>query len=525
MLISACVNVGNLVFARGIDREREIALRGVLGSARERIMSLLILENGWLALGGSVLGLALGLGGVKLLLASAPEALPRTTEQVGLSLTMFFAALAAMVASLLIFGLVPSHLLSRVPLSKALSGGGRGGTESLSLRRLRSLFVVAQVTVALVLLIGAGLLMRSFSQIRKAPLGVAPEQVLTFEVHLPTTRYATGPERIAFHDQFQEQVSGLPGVSAVGAVSWLPLNGRYHTWGMAQDPETAQATESEAEFYPTDVRVMAGDYFGAAGIQLLQGRAPSQAEQSGESSIWISRSAVEQSFADQDPIGLLVNLGGQNWRIAGVVSDVAIDARGTMVATAYVQHRQFAGNRNWALTQVLRGQADVDLLRESAAQRLANVDPSLVLFRPRLFEGYIDVARAQDRFILLLMSIFAVLALGLVTVGTYGVLAGNVARRTREIGIRMALGADHRDVRWSIVRGAMALVVAGILAGGGIALGGSRWLASMLFEVPPTDAATYLVASLMLLAMGLAASLLPALRATRVDPATTLSGS
>ncbi len=525
VLLSACVNVGNLVFARGINREREIALRGALGSARERLMSLLILENAWLALGGSALGLVLGLGGVKVLLAAAPDALPQTTTQPGLSAAVFFAGMAAMVTSLLIFGIGPSLILARVPLAKALSGRGRGGTESRRLRRLRSLFVVAQVTVALVLLIGAGLLMRSFAEIRDAPLGVAPKQALTFEVHLPTARYATGTQRIDFHDQFQERVSGLPGVTAVGAVSWLPLNGRYHTWGLAQAQEAAEDHESEAEFSPTDVRVMAGDYFAAAGLQLLKGRPPSRADQTGEPVIWLSRTAAEKTFADQDPVGLSVTTSGRPWEVAGVVTDVAVDARGTTFPTVYIPHRQFADDRNWPLTQIVRAEADVDLLRYTAAQELKAVDPGLVLFRPRLFEGYIDVARAQDRFVLLLMSVFAVLALGLVTVGTYGVLAGNVARRRREIGIRMALGADHRAVHWAIVRGAVILVAVGIAAGAGISLAGSRWLSSMLFGVSSTDAATYIAACFLLLAMGVGASLLPALRATRVDPARTLSES
>ncbi len=519
VLLSACVNVGNLVFARSLDREREVALRGALGAGRRSLVAHLLTENALLAAGGSVLGLGLGMLGVRALLAVAPDALPGIVEP-GLSAGVFGFALAAMAASLMTFGLAPTLRLSGVPPATVLRAGGRGGTESLGLRRLRSSLVVAQVAVALVLMVGAGLLVRSFSALRDVPLGVNAEQVYTFEVHLPASRYPEGTDRHAFHEQLQARVAGLPGVEAVGATSWLPLNGRYHVWGR---PLRMEDDAAEQSGWAADVRIVSGDYFKAMGLRLQQGPEPSAIDPAGDNVVWLSKSVADRLFPNEDAIGATIWAANDERQVVGIVDDVAWDSRGSMAPTIYVPHAHYADNRNWALIQTVRTRGDFAALREGIVRELRGLDGDLVVYRPRPFEGFVAVARAQDRFALLLMSAFAVLAMTLAGVGTYGILAGSVAKRSREIGIRMALGADARRVRRSIMQSALVLVAGGVGVGAFLAWTGSRWLTSLLFEVRPGDPLTYGTAVLLLLGLGALASFLPANRATRIDPARTLS--
>ncbi len=522
VLLSACVNVGNLVFARSLDRERDVALRGALGSGRGRLVANLLLENALLAAAGSVLGVVIGVAGVRILMRLAPDALP-PIAQPGLSPGVFGFALAAMLAALVIFGLAPSVRLSGVPLANALRAGARSGTETGALRRVRSGLVVAQMAVALVLLVGAGLLVRSFTALQEIPIGVVPDEVSTFEVHLPGTRYPEGSDRHAFHDRFQAEIAALPGVEAVGATSWLPLRGRYHIWGQIRRlgddvPEANRASGSGA-----DVRVVTGDYFTSLGIPRLQGPEVSAVDPDGEAVVWLSRSLAEELFPDGDPVGAMVAAAGGERRVIGVVGDVAWNGRGGTAPTVYVPHAHFSDNRNWALTQTVRASGDPEALRAAIEAKLAGIDGSLVLFRPRPLAHFLASARAQDRFALMLMTTFALLAMTLAAVGTYGILAGAVARRTREIGIRMALGADASLVRWSVMRSALLMVCGGVVLGGLLAWSGSRWLRSLLFEVRPGDPLTYAAAVAVLLTLGLLAAYLPAHRATRIDPARCLT--
>ena len=519
VLLSACVNAGNLVFARSLDRERSVALRGALGSSRRRLLAHVLAENLLLAVGGGLIGLILGLVGVRALLALQPDALPGLVEP-GLSPGVFLFALAAMVGSLLLFGLAPALRLVAVPPAAVLRAGGRGGTEGSRLRRVRSGLVITQVAMALVLVVGAGLLVRSFQALQAVPLGVDAERVLTFEVHLPVARYPDGASRHAFHERFHDRIRDLPGVRAVGASSWLPLGGRYHTWsGVSRvgDPD------GERPQFGTDVRIIAGDVFQALGIPRLRGAAPADLDLESEPVLWLSREVVERVFDEDEAVGTLVDGSGGERRVAGVVEDVALDARGRTAPTKYMPHAQYADNRNWALIQIVRAAGDLGRLQSAIEAELAGMDPELVLFRPRSFQSMVDRARAQDRFALFLMSVFASIALLLAAVGTYGVLAGAVARRTREIGIRMALGADAGRVWRGVLRGALGLVLLGIVVGTGIALLGTRWLEAFLFQVRPRDPITFAGGALLLVLVGVAASMLPARRATHVDPARCLA--
>jgi predicted permease len=440
---------------------------------------------------------------------------------------VFGFGLAATLAALGVFGLVPALRLSRSAPAEVLRSGGRTGTESRGLRRVRSGLVVAQMAVAVVLVAGAGLLLRSFHEIRSVDLGFDDAQVLTFEVHLPGSRFPDGAARERFHDEFQTRLAALPGIDAAGAVSWLPVLGRYHWWSMAviagwDGGEVADDTE--AVWHDTDARVIAGDYFGAMGITLLRGAAPRDVDMAGEPVAWLNRMAAETVFPDVDPLQQYVFFGGEARRVVGVVEDTPYDARGTVSRKTYVPHAQFADNRNWPLVQTVKARGDLGAVRERLRAELAAVDGGLVLYRARPLSSILAGSRAQDRFATLLMSVFAALALTLAAVGSYGVLAGSVARRRREIGIRLALGAEPKRVRAMILLSALRLSVLGVVAGLAVAWIGSTRLADFLFRVEPTDPGVYLGGGVLLLALAGAAAWLPARRATRVQPVETLAG-
>ena len=519
VLISASVNVGNLVFARSLDREREVALRGALGSQRGRLLGHLMTENLLLAAMGSGIGLLLGLAGVRALLAVAPDALP-TLADPGLSPSVFLFAIAVMLGALTLFGLLPTVRLAGVPPASVLRAGSRGGTEGAGLRRIRSGLVVAQVAVALVLMVGAGLLMRSFAAMQSAPLGLSADDVLTFEVHLPTSRYAGGSDREAFHEAFQNRIRALPGVEAAGATSWLPLNGRYHIWGT---PQRMDGDDTPGDAGAADVRIISGQYFQTMGIPLLRGQSPTAVDPEEQDVVWLSETVAERLYPDGDPIGGTVWAINEERRVVGVVADVATDARGTRPPTVYTLHAQYADNRNWAMIQAVRTTGDPAAIRTAVEAELAAIDPNLVMYRTQPYASIAARARAQDRFALVLMSTFAFLALVLSVVGTYGVLAGNVARRGREIGIRMALGADTWLIRRSVLASALVTMTGGLVIGALLAWTGGRFLNALLYEVRPTDPATFILAVLTLVILTVGASYIPARRATRVQPSESLS--
>jgi predicted permease len=518
VLLSACVNVSNLVFARNLSRVRDIAVRSALGAERPRLVAHLLSESLVLALAGALVGVAVGWLGVRFLLALAPEALPAllTPE---LSVRVFAIGLGVTTVALTLFGLVPAMRFSIAAPADAMREGGRGGTESRRTRAVRGALVVAQVAAALVLVVGAGLLMRSFSALRQVELGAEPDGVLTFEVSLPDARYPDGASRQRFHDELGRRVTALPGVTAVGAASWLPLNGRYHTWGLSTDVANP---DNDDTFLSVDVRIVTGDYFDAVGIDVLRGERFENLDPGGPPVVWISRSLQELAFGDADPIGRTVESANELRRVAGVVEDVRHDPRQDFFPTVYLPHAHYADNRNWALVQAVRAAGDHAALQERIRQELDAIDPNLVLYRPMPLTAVLAARRAQDRFATALMSAFAALALALSAVGTYGVLAGLVERKRKEIGIRIALGARAAAVRAMILRSALVLAVGGAAIGLATAWLGARSLESLLFEVEPADPAVFAAAATLLLGLSALAAWLPARRAARMDPAKTL---
>jgi putative ABC transport system permease protein len=524
VLLTTCLNVANLVLARGLGRDRDVALRAALGSGRRRIVASVLTENALLALAGGTLGLLLGWAGVRGLLRLAPSALP-PTMQPELGLGVFGFALAVTAVALLAFGTAPAVRMARTAPADVLRSGDRAATAGRAARRVRDGLVVAQVALALVLVIGATLLTRSFAALLDVPLTIEPDGVLTFEVNLPVARYPEGSDRHAFHERLHARVASLPGAEAVGAVSWLPVSGRYHIWSFYWNPDdpTADGSGGNEHWYGTDVRIFAGDYFESVDLPVLRGRRPSEVDLEAEGVVWLSRTAVDQVFGDVDPLGQRVRIAGGPRLVVGIVEDVPVDARGRATRHAYVPHAQHAGDRNWALIQTVRSRRDAVQVREDVRQALRGLDAGLVLHRPRPLTTLVGTSRAQDRFATVLMGTFAGLALVLALVGTYGVLAGSVVSRRREIGIRMALGADTGRVRGMVLRYAAALTVPGVAIGLALAVAGSRLLDSLLFSVERGDPVAYGSAVLVFLVVGVVSGWIPARRATRVDTVGVLS--
>jgi len=514
VFLIACVNVAGVTLARGTARRRELAIRSALGSGRGRLVRQLLTESGLLAVLGGVAGVALGAGVVGVLVALAPPDLPRLDEA-SLNGPVFLFGLVASLAAVLIFGLLPALRASRTSVESALREGGRGGGDGSPGRsRTRGALVVAEVSLALVLLVGAGILVRSFQRLAAVDLAVDAEHVTVFQVNTPAGRYdADG--RARFHQEYLRRLEALPGVRAAAAVSWLPVGGNYHNWG-AELPSAGPDDESVG----TNQRVIEGDYFGTLGIELLRGRSFDPRDgPDAPRRIVVSRSTVEAFFPEgADPLGRALRIAGRRMEIVGVVEDVPTTVRGRLQPIVYHAHAQFAGNRNWSLRYVVKLRGPDAGFVTRAREVLAELDPNLVLYEPRSLSDVLAEKRAADRFAMTLLAAFAAVALLLASVGIYGVLAQSVGRRRHELGVRVALGARGRDVRAMVVRQGVALAFGGVTAGLVAAAVGTRWLSSLVFEVSVRDPVVFTVVPLVVLLVAAAASWIPAARATRVDP-------
>ena len=515
VLLSACVNVANLFLVRSVSREKELAVRSALGSGGGDLVAQLLSESMVLAVLGGALGIAIAWVGVRLLPALSPEGLPRVGE-IGLDGTVLLFTVAVSVLTGLVFGLAPLFRLRRADLAKSLRDEGRGSTGGRQQQRIRSVLVVSEMAVALVLLIGSGILVRSFQAIQDVDLRVATEGVLTYEVHLPDARYPTGSDRVRFYQEAFPRIAGLPGVEAVGATSWLPVQGRYHSWGVSRLGEGGR----EGDFVGADMRMVEGDYFRAMGVDLTRGRPLDPRDLADADSVTVINQALAKLlFGEEEAVGRMVLAAGSPRRVVGVAEDTPHDALGALSPKAYIPHPQFADNRNWALIQVVAFRGDPNNIQRAVREELEAMDPNLVLFRPRTMGELLGANLASQRFSLVLMGVFAAMALALAALGIYGVLSYMVSERSHEIGIRMALGAQGPTVRRMVIGRAMAMAGAGIGIGLALALYLSRWLESMVFQVEVADPMVFGAVALGLGVMAWVAAFLPARRATRVDPA------
>ncbi|MGD2123695.1 MAG: ADOP family duplicated permease, partial [Gemmatimonadota bacterium] len=516
VLLSTCVNVANLFLVRSLSRAKELAIRASLGCGRRGLVRVLLNETMLLSLLGGGLGLLLAWAGIRGLLRWGPDGLPRG-EEIGMDPNVLLFTLTVSLLTGLVLGLAPLLGTSRQDLTKDLRERGRPGSGGRYFRRLRSVLVVAEVAVALVLLVGAGTLVRSFQAIQAVDLKVDTERILTYEVHLPTSRYPDGQSREGFYREFFSRVASLTGVGVVGATSWLPVNGRYNNWSVTR-PDVPE--DSEYRGMQADVRVVTGDFFTALDVDLVSGRYLDASDDPGNRNVVVVNELFRNRlFEGDDVLGKSIRVGGGERTVVGVVENVPSDAFGEVAPKVYIPHAQFGDDRNWALTQTLTYQGDLGMVVPLLRQELGRVDPNLVLFRVRPLEDVIGTALAQQRFSLLLMEAFAALALLLAILGIYGVLSYLVSQRKHEIGVRIALGAGSGTVRRMVLKQGLVLSGIGVTLGLGVALYLSRWLQALVFQVQVAEPWLLGVIALGLGGAAGAASYLPARQATRVDPA------
>jgi putative ABC transport system permease protein len=513
VLLIACLNVANLFLARSLGQSRDLAVRAALGADQRRLVVERLIESVAVAAIGGLIGSLAAFWGVKGLLAVSPASVARA-EEVGFDGRLFGFALVTTVLTGLVFGAGPAWRASRADPTDVLREGSRGNTGGRASRRTRDFLVAAQVAIALILLAGAGTLMTAFARLQRVDLGFDPSQVQTFELNLPNARYADPAARIRFHQAFIDRLRALPGVERVGATSWLPANGHYNQWGYEY-----RGPDGSDHSIGAEVRVVDGDYLGALRIPILQGRdfVPDDGRDTAGVAV-ISRKIATVAYAGASPLGASFETGGRYFRIIGVAGDVAQTVTGEAEPQVYLSHRQFGNDRNWTLTYVVRAALIGEPFLKAARSELAALDPALVLFQPRPLAEVVGRHRAREQFTLLLMGVFAGVALSLATIGLYGVMAYLVTQRSREIGVRIALGASPGQVRGAILKHGLAIATGGVLIGVAGAVMLDRVFGSVLSGAPSREPAVFGAVVLLLALVALLASYLPARRATRVDP-------
>ncbi len=524
VLLIACANVANLLLARAAARQKEVAIRTALGASRGRVIRQLLTESVLLAFIGGALGVLLAMWGVDLLIALSPGDIPRTGE-IGIDGRVLGFTFGVSLLTGLIFGLAPALQASKQDLHEALKEGGRGGTTGPRRARVRSALIVSEVALALVLLVGAGLLVRSFFKLRNVSPGFDPENVLTLNVPLPGTRYKEGARTSAFYQRLIERVKALPGVESVGAVSHLPLTGAEELDGF--NIEGRPSPDSGENVQTADFRVVSTDYFRAMKIPLLSGRYFTEQDTADAPGvIVIDETLARRFFPNEDPLGKRIDESGSpNGRgfltIVGVVAGIkhsSLDAEPK--PAMYVSYLQSP----WLdMTLAVRtGGAGAENLAGAVRQEVWALDKDQPVARVVTLESLFAKAVAPQRFQMMLVGLFAAVALLLSVVGIYGVMAYSVTQRTHEIGIRMALGAQRGDVFKLLMSQGMTQALVGIVIGLAGAFALTRLMSSLLFGVSATDPLTFGGVALLLAAVALLACYVPARRAMKVDPMVAL---
>jgi putative ABC transport system permease protein len=517
VLLIACANVANLLLARATSRQRELAVRAALGAGRLRIIRQLLAESLVLAIVGGIAGLLLAGWALAVLRAVVAQKIPvQRLETVGLDGWVLVFTVVISIATGLVFGLIPAVTVSGSALNDALKDGGRSGSAARG-NKMRAAFVVTEVALALVLLAGAGLLIRSFVNLLHISPGFNPERTLTMDLSLPGSRYGEDTKRIDFYQRLIDRVAALPGVEAAGAISSLPLAGL----GAATSYEVVgQPLPPKGEEPVCDVRVATNGYFRALGIPLLKGRWFNEDDAVDiKGRVIINEAMARRHWPNEDPLGKRIKVSWNDTRedeIIGIVGDVRQSALDTAARpTNYWPYRRFTYP---TMTLTVKTAGEPTSLINSIVTIVRNQDPLLAVADIRTMEQVIGDSVVQRRLIMLMLAIFAGAALVLAAVGIYGVIAYSVTERTQEIGIRMALGARQVDVLRMVVGNAMLLSAIGIGSGAVAAVMLTRLMGDLLFEVGPSDPLTFMAVVAVLATVALTASFFPGRRASRVDP-------
>ena len=513
VLLIACANVAGMLLSRAVSRRQELAVRAALGAGRARLMRQMMTESLVLALCGGVIGLSLALWGTRALVASAADRLP-AAGQVTVDATVLLTALLVTIACGVVFGLVPALAASR-SIQLGLKDAGRGASGGVARHRMRTILVTGQLALAVMLLVGAGLLVRSLNRLQSRDLGYSIESTLTFEIILVGNRYDSEAAQDQFFDGLYARLRALPGVVAVGGSGNIPMRG-----GAMASLAIEGRPEPEGKLPEVGYQPVSDDLFRAMGVPLERGRTfGPQDHNDAPPAVILSESLVRKFWPNGDPIGARVRLGpnpNDPWMtVVGVVGDVSMGVADDSRPTAYVSARQ----DHWGgMAIVMRTTTDPMSLLPAVRREVRAIDPTIPVADAHSMKQVQSMELTDRRLPMQLMAAFALLALVLAAVGVYGVMAYSVAARTREIGVRVALGAQPRNVFGMVVRQGMGAAAAGLTLGllGAAALG--RVLTSLLYGVKPTDAFTFVGVAGVLLAVVLAACLVPARRALRVDP-------
>jgi putative ABC transport system permease protein len=519
VLLIACANVANLMLARATARHKEISLRTALGASRWRVIRQLLTESVALAGLGGACGWLLAVWGVDLLVAISPETIPRLHE-IAVDRQVLGFTLLVSLATGIVFGLAPALMASRPDLNEALKEGGRSLTAGASRGRMRGALVVGEVALALLVLVGAGLLVRSFVRLRSVDPGFQPANLLTMRLFLTDAKYARAGPRLSFLKELTLRLEALPGVQGVGISDDLPIEGTDSSTGLTvEGRESAQGEQLKAGIHVVNPR-----YFEAMGIPLLKGRSFTERDTIETPTVLvINETTSRRLWPGEEAIGKRVKPGDPNgeWaEVVGIVRDVKHNGLHAEPAMdAYASHLQ----QPWPwMTVALRSTVDPASLEAAVRREVQAIDPNKAIANVKTMDKLIEESVGERRLALVLFGLFAVVALLLAAVGIYGVMAYGVTQRTHEIGIRVALGAQPRDVLRLVVGSGMTMALSGVALGIAAAYGLTRLMASLLFEVSTTDPATFVVIALVLSCVALLACYIPARRATKVDPMVAL---
>jgi len=523
VLLIASANFANLLLARALARRKEVLIKTALGAGRGRLVRQLLTESVVLSVLGGLLGLALAPWILRILLAIRPKELLEVFE-IGIDRSVLLFTFGVSLATGAAFGLLPAALFSRGEVASGLAESSRGGTAGPRRSRLAGLLVVLELALALVLVIGAGLLARSFLRLHATDPGFEAAGLATMRIELPEARYTEVEKQVTFRAALLGTLEGLPDLQ-IGVVSELPLDGNALSHNAVIEGQPPVAPGAEPELWS---RSVGGDYFRTMRIPILSGRDFGREDRAGAPLAGVVNAAfVREYFKSGDALGKRVRFArapGAPWiTIVGVAGDVRHFGlerpEEPALYTPYDQSPQ--AWKRW-MYLVVRSHADTESVARAVKTRLRSVDADLPVTQARTMTQVLGASLARQRFSMALVGLFGVLALCLAATGLYGVLSHAVAQRTREIGIRVALGAARREVLRLVVGQGMRLALAGILIGTLAALGATRFLRSLLYGVTPTDPVTYAALASLLTAVALLACLVPALRATRVDPIVAL---